>query len=123
MDADFVGGAIRYFNGHWHPNCHQTVYKNYSLHYFPGYIKSERECLICDMFLGPIFGRTEKFKDIKFEKKFSEVILSPDFFLKVFSFILLLLHLLLTLKKRNVFNDQLSINIFSAISFLSSGIV
>ena len=83
MHADFLGGAIRYLNGQWYQNCHQTIYKNYSIHYFPGYIKSENECLICDMFVGPIFGRTEKFKIIKFEEKFSGPIISSDFFLKV----------------------------------------
>ena len=84
MNADFIGGSIRYPDGKWHQNCHQTVYKNYSIHYFPGYIDSENECLICDMFLGPIFGRTEKFKNIRFEERFSNGnVLSSDFFLKV----------------------------------------
>ena len=84
MNADFIGGSIRYPNGNWHQNCHQTVYKNYSIHYFDGYMNSENECLICDMFLGPIFGRTENFKSIKFDERFSGNVLSPDFFLKVF---------------------------------------
>ena len=81
--GDFIGGAVRHLNGKWSQNCYQTVYKNYSIHYFAGYEKSENECLLCDLFLGPIFGKTEKLKDIKFEEKFSDSIISPDFFLKV----------------------------------------
>ena len=82
-NADFIGGAVRHLNGKWSQNCYQTVYRNYSIHYFAGYEKSENECLSCDMFVGPIFGRTEKFKDIKFDEKISDAIVSPDFFLKV----------------------------------------
>ena len=84
MNADFIGGSIRYPNGNWHQNCHQIVYKNYSIHYFPGYINSENECLVCDMFLGPIFGKTEKFKHARFDERFSGNVLSSDFFLKVY---------------------------------------
>ena len=82
-NADFIGGAVRYLNGKWNQNCYQMVYRNYSIHYFSGYEKSENECLSCDMFLGPIFGKTTKLKNIKFDEKISDAIVSPDFFLKV----------------------------------------
>ena len=82
-NADFIGGAVRNLNGKWSQNCYQTVYKNYSIHYFAGYERSENECLLCDMFLGPVFGKTKKLKEINFDKKLSDSILSPDFFLKV----------------------------------------
>ena len=82
-NADFIGGAVRSINGKWSQNCYKTVYKNYSIHYFAGYERSENECLLCDMFLGPIFGKTEKLKEVNFDKKLTDNIISPDFFLKV----------------------------------------
>ena len=82
-NADFIGGAVRYLNGKWNQNCYQMVYRNYSIQYFSGYENSENECLSCDMFLGPIFGKTNKLKNIKFDEKMSDAIVSPDFFLKV----------------------------------------
>ena len=82
-NVDFIGGAVRYLNGKWNQNCYQMVYRNYSIQYFTGYENSENECLSCDMFLGPIFGKTNKLKNIKFDEKMSDAIVSPDFFLKV----------------------------------------
>ena len=82
-NSDFIGGAVRYVNGKWNQNCYQMVYRNYSIRYFSGYENSENECLSCDMFLGPIFGKTKKLKNIKFDEKMNDAIVSPDFFLKV----------------------------------------
>ena len=82
-DVDFVGGAVRTPDGHWHMGCYQSAMRNYTLTYKDGYRTSLHSCAYCDYLMSPFVVRTAAARETQLTGALSSDVAFFDYFLRL----------------------------------------